>query len=101
MVILERRNISLEQISSFELCPMPAALFDEYGIMRSGSKSVLVQKLAVNAIEDVPTAEIDVEIVDGNAMLYHVSWPKVATVKQFCEMFYKLVEKKTHCLCGF
>ena len=69
----------------YELAPVPASLFDEYGDMRKGTKSILVTKLACDALSSLP--EVDLEIVDGNQALYHVSWPKMGALQHFKETF--------------
>ena len=62
---------------SHELCAYPASLIDQYGDLRQGTKSSLMAKLAVY-ITDQPVP--DVEIADGNALLYHITWPQEGTV---------------------
>jgi len=90
-VISSKRNISLEKVFSYELSPVPASLFDEYGCMRKGDKSVLVQKIAAFT-ENHST---DVEVVDGNMLLHRIVWPKHGTVKSLAENF-KAAAVKPH-----
>ena len=72
--------------------PISFSLFDEYGDMRKGNKSSLVSHLAVLKHS---TIQPEVEIIDGNAMLYHVSWPKNATVEQLAASFSKSLSPKS------
>lgn len=84
LVVSQQRHINLEDLLSFELAPFPFSLFDEFGEMRSGNKAALVPKLAVYMSE---VFHPDVELVDGNAMLYHVQWRKSVTVEQFVKTY--------------
>ncbi len=76
LVISQKRDITLENMLSYELANPPSSLFDDYGGLRKGAKSKLVQKLAVySEVAVVP----DMELVDGNEMLYQVERPKSVT----------------------
>ena len=57
LVMSQKRGITLETLLSFELAPMPSAIFDEYGCLRKGSKSQLVHRLAIWCKEKDNTAE--------------------------------------------
>ncbi len=81
LVISQNREIELSDLFKFELAPMPPALFDEFGDMRKGSKSVLVNKLAVLA--EVQQPMVDALLVDGNEAIYHTVWPRSSTVLEF------------------
>ena len=54
---------------SHELCAYPASI-DQYRDLRQGNKSLLTAKLAIY-ITDQPVP--DVEIADGNELLYHIT----------------------------
>ena len=63
LVISTKRHLPLEVVISYELCPMPTFLFDDYGLMKSTKKSTLVTKLDVLSGEDEPEIP-EVEIID-------------------------------------
>ena len=44
LVISSKRNLPLENVFSYELAPLPSALFDEYGLMIKSNKPSLVSK---------------------------------------------------------
>ena len=77
LILSQQRSIDLNHIFSYELSPLPFSLFDEYGDMKKGVKASLMTKLTVYTIAATPS---NVEVIDGNAMLYHVNWPKAATI---------------------
>ena len=61
--------MSLEELLSYELVPVPSSLFDNYGRMRKTSKAALVSKLGIIKLDE---PEADYFMLDGNEMLYHV-----------------------------
>ena len=67
---------------SHELCAYPASFIDQYRDLRQGNKSVLMAKLTIY-MTDQPVP--DVEIADGNALLYHITWPQNGTVSVIAE----------------
>ncbi len=93
LVLSQRRDVSLENLLYFELAPLPPSLFDEYGSMRKSSMSQLLHKLAVWCDEIIVP---EVEVVDGNEMLYHITWPKTGTVRHLLQNFSRAVEKGPH-----
>ena len=90
LVVSQQRHIDLCLVFSFELAPHPLSLFDEYGDMRKGSKATLVSKLAVLASSVEPP---DLSIVDGNAMVFHVIWPKSGTAQTYVNSFRQAVKR--------
>ena len=74
---------------SFELAPLPSAIFDDYGDLRQETKSQLFHKHAVWGADDSCP---DATIIDGNGMLYSLTWPKSGTVKDLLQKFIKAVE---------
>ena len=77
LILSQQRSIDLNHVFSYELSPLPFSLFDKYGDMKKGVKASLMTKLAVYTTAATPS---NVEVIDGNATLYHVNWPKVATI---------------------
>ena len=58
----------LQTLFDYELCAVPASINDEYGCLRTGTKSTLVSKLKVDDLQlDAP----DIVIVDGQQLIYH------------------------------
>ena len=46
LIVLQKRDLNLKDVFSHELCPVPSALFDDYGDMRKSSEAALVSKVA-------------------------------------------------------
>ena len=92
LVISNKRNLSLAYVSyvfGFELAPLPAALFDEFGFLRKTSKSSIVKKIIVPFTGTTP---VDIQLVDGNELFYHITWPKQGSA---IVLYDNLVEKAT------
>ena len=68
----QHRQVELQTVFDYELCAVPASIIDEYGCLRTGTKSTLVSKLKVDHLQ--PDAPVIV-IVDGQQLLYHIVWP--------------------------
>ena len=67
---------------SYEICAYPDTFIDQYGDLRQGNKLLLIAKLATYiTYQPVP----DVEIADGNALLYHITWSQNGTVSVIAE----------------
>ena len=65
-------QVELQTLFDYELCAVHASIIDEYGCLRTGTKSTLVSKLKVDDLHpDAP----DIVIVDGQQLLYHIVWP--------------------------
>ena len=60
----KKRSLFFETLFTYELAPFPASLIYEYVIL---------------------TEDVEVEMVDGNMLLHHISWPKKGTVGRFCQ----------------
>ena len=73
---------------SFELLPLPSAIFDEYGDMRESSKAQLLRKLAVWS-EGCSAPEV--QIIDGSEMLYHTRWPTSGTMQDLVNSFTRTI----------
>ena len=84
-----RSVTSLEHLLSFELAPLPSAIFDDYADLRRGTKSQLFHKHAVWGADDCGP---DATIIDGNEMLYSMTWQKLETAKDLLQKFIKAVE---------
>ena len=88
LIISQHRSVCLKDIFQYELCAVPSALFDEYGDMRTGNKAILADKLPASFVDSVHP---DVEIVDGNALIYHSIWPKGGTVQNLADNMVKRI----------
>ena len=77
LVVGSKRHMELSALFDFELGPVPASLIDEYGWLRKGNKSVIVQRLGVLDPNPQPP---DVVLVDASQLIYHVVWPSAGTV---------------------
>ena len=68
----QHRQVELQTQFDYELCAVPASIIDEYGCLKTVTKSTLFSKLKVDDIQpDAP----DIVIVDGQQLLYHIVWP--------------------------
>ncbi len=74
------------------MSPVPPTIFNEYGKMRETSKAQLIKKLGV---KDTNRADVDVSIIDGNELIYHVVWPE-STVSAFVHNFERAVVNNEH-----
>ncbi|KAL8560458.1 hypothetical protein ACOMHN_054361 [Nucella lapillus] len=69
-----REPVSIEALFSHELAPLPTALFDETGDMRTTSKAVLKNKInIVCGVRNKPSPSV--VVLDGCAILWTVPWP--------------------------
>ena len=90
LVVSQQRHIDMCLVFSFELAPHPLSLFDEYGEIRKVTKATLVTKLAVLTSSVEPPY---LRIVDGNAIVFHVTWPKCGTVQTYVNSFRQAVKR--------
>ena len=67
---------------SYKMAPYPTVLFGDNGQMRTASKSVLRNKLQILSEERNAEPPV-VNIVDGCALLWTVSWTATAKVSAF------------------
>ena len=68
----QHRQVEFQTLFDYELCAVPASISDEYGCLRTGTKSTLVSKLKV---DDLQSDARDIVIVDGQQLIYHIVWP--------------------------
>ncbi|KAL8616218.1 hypothetical protein ACOMHN_058335 [Nucella lapillus] len=69
-----REPVSIEALFSHELAPLPTALFDETGDMRTTSKAVMKNKIKiVCGVRNKPSPSV--VVLDGCAILWTVPWP--------------------------
>ena len=82
LILSQPRDISLQELFKYELSTVPASLFDDYGLMRKGNKSVMVNNLAVFASTDLANVTLELEA------LHHRPWPKLGTDHEFANSFF-------------
>ena len=63
LLVSHKREISLENVFSFELAPLPSSLFDEYGLMWKSNKSSFASKMFSPYTGTIP---VDIQIIGGN-----------------------------------
>ena len=89
--ISQKRDVTLERLLPFELAPLPPALFDDYGDPRKSTKLPLLHKLAD---WNEKTSEPDFVVMDGNEMLYHITWSETGTVHHPLDNLSRAVERR-------
>ena len=88
---------SLEDIFAFELCSVPAALFDTSCLPRHPNKSTLANhiwnevKLTSAEIPAVPLAYV----FDGGSLLHHVPWSKGQKYSQVAQSYVQYIVRRT------
>jgi hypothetical protein len=78
--------ISQKRLLSYELAPVPTAIFTMNG-MRTSEKSVLKNKLHSTLKKNYKAI-----FIDGGAMLWAVAWPTGKTVEDFISNFMKRLQ---------
>ncbi|KAJ8412704.1 hypothetical protein AAFF_G00116550 [Aldrovandia affinis] len=69
--------MELSDLFDYKLDPVPASIINEYGCLRKGNKSMIVQRLGILVPNPHPP---DVVLVDASQLIYHVVWPTSGTV---------------------
>ena len=72
LMVGQQRHLQLAPIFSYQLCAVPPTLADEFGCLRQGNKAALMNRLGIKL--SWPRSP-DIVIVDGQHLLYHVTWP--------------------------
>ena len=73
LAVSKKRNVSLEQVLTHELAPVPPSLFNNDGTMRKTNKADLAKKLEANC-EEVQVLELSdlkntAYVIDGMALI--------------------------------
>ena len=93
MCLLSIGSTNLEDVLKHELSPVPSALFDETGDIRSASgKSVLKNSLQIEV--PIRGCTTDVIIIDGCALLWTIQWPSKGPVSDLANAVYKYIQSK-------
>lgn len=82
------REVDISEVMSHELSPVPTALFEDSGDMRSAKSKSALKK--ITQVEVVPTRStlqnITCTIIDGCALLWIPNWP-TGTVQDYVDKF--------------
>ena len=93
-LLVNGRDIKIEDVIRYELAPVPTSTFDDNGNMRiAKSKSTLKQILQVETPSETPS-NADISILDGSAILWVVHWPTDGTVQYYIENFKNVIGKR-------
>ena len=90
------REIDIKELLSYELSPVPTAMFSESGEMRvAKQKSVLKKVLQKEVSARCVMKQISTVVIDGSAIFYVIPWPaSSATVGDFVINFRNYIEKQ-------
>ncbi|CAB3982024.1 Hypothetical predicted protein [Paramuricea clavata] len=87
-------DIPLSELLGYELCSLPAALFDNYMRMRTGDKAKLIHHLVKlvpeSVVSTLPTTGLR-NIIDGEGLLHKFAWPKNSTYAEICTLYVRHV----------
>ena len=83
-------DIPLAELLGYELCSIPAALFDNYMRMRTGDKAELIHHLVKlvpeSVVSTLPTTGLRY-VIDGGELLHKFAWPKNSTYAEICALY--------------
>ena len=83
-------DIPLAELLGYELCSIPAALFDNYMRMRTGDKAELIHHLVKlvpeSVVSTLPTTGLRY-VIDGGGLLHKFAWPKNSTYAEICAVY--------------
>jgi hypothetical protein len=92
MCVAKQSDEQLEDFLTYELSPLPLALFDEGGL-RKGTKSSLYK--AFKPEPDLTILDSCIQyVVDGGFLLHRVVWTKGHTFSHICQSYIEYVQRK-------
>ena len=72
----------------YQLAPFPTSLVDETGNMRDAkSKASLKNELKIEKSSRLAENDVDIEFLDGCALLCVVPWPTAGTIQDYLDRF--------------
>ena len=87
------RSIDIQKVLTYELVPVPTAMFHDSGAMRiCKAKSDLKKQLAKES-SSRGTSNVSAIFLDGSAVLWVVHWPTKCVVGDVVENFKKYPAK--------
>ena len=90
-----RESIDIKDLLSYELAPVPTAMFTDSGDMRIGkTKAQLKTQLKLELSTKMAYQEIQCRVLDGSAILWVIPWPLLGTVRDYVSNFRKYIEQK-------
>ena len=81
-LLSSHRDIQVKDVFSYELAPIPTAMFTVDGMRICGAKSILKRSLQVE-VSKRTSGDADVTVIDGSALLWTIHWPVDGTVADF------------------
>lgn len=90
-----REFLDIKDLLTYELSPVPTAMFQGSGDMRiSKSKSELKKQLQVDISTRKALESIECEVLDGSAILWVINWPSNGTVREYVTNVKKYLSKR-------
>ena len=78
-----RESLDIKELLTYELSPVPTAMFQGSGDMRiSKSKSELKKQLQVDISTHKALESIECEVLDGSVILWVINWPSNGVVHE-------------------
>jgi len=79
LILMGVGDIPLPDLLQYELCSLPASLFDNHMCMRTGDKAELIHDHILKLVPDcivpsLPTTELQY-VIDGRGLLHKFAWP--------------------------
>ena len=87
LVVSRSGDLSLEEVSTYELSPYPPALFEARNILRKADKPELAQAIRDHAADLSSEAvmnsipKTDCYVLDGGSLLHRLPWKKGYYIK--------------------
>ncbi len=94
MCLISLGQTTLQTALKNELSPVPTSLFQDSGDMKfAKTKSVLKANLEVQVSRRINSSK-GAAIIDGNAILWCLDWPKECVLSHLAEKLCEYIEKK-------
>ncbi|KAG1667442.1 hypothetical protein GQR58_018429 [Nymphon striatum] len=95
LILASKSSENMQGIFKYELCSYPAALFDSSLMLQQPQKAVLADAMwkMLSSSSNKPTGPVQY-VLDGDALLHHVCWPKDTSYDQLCRIYVDYVTRK-------